>query len=313
MNTSKTLSRRTLAKGTAWAAPVVLASSAIPAYASSVPDCSWLATQNVVETSVSNEFSDNGNPNITVADWGNQGGAGVSYKFADTYDNGRNPYAVNTPIERNPYHDFTFTYRITEDLRSFKATPWVNQATPVGEQNAKNNAVLDTQFNGVGYKVTGAQPIKQATFGWGSFNHKNIDGMPSKTTGSYGCYEDRKFYPFSRSQARSVVEGSRWRGQLYLDFGPVSAGTIIKVTIRVYSLQEMSASYINQRYYNNNCNPTYNGGPKRWAGDNDQVGVVGEYSYALKDPRVAECSSSANKHAVPISGYWAFGGNWTRE
>ena len=58
MNTSKTLSRRTLAKGTAWAAPVVLASSAIPAYASSVPDCSWLATQNVVETSVSNEFSD---------------------------------------------------------------------------------------------------------------------------------------------------------------------------------------------------------------------------------------------------------------
>ena len=159
MNTSKTLSRRTLAKGTAWAAPVVLASSAIPAYASSVPDCSWLATQNIVETSVSNEFSDNGNPNITVADWGNQGGAGVSYKFADTYDNGRNPYAVNTPIERNPYHDFTFTYRITEDLRSFKATPWVNQATPVGEQNAKNNAVLDTQFNGVGYKVTGAQPI----------------------------------------------------------------------------------------------------------------------------------------------------------
>ena len=113
MNTSKTLSRRTLAKGTAWAAPVVIASSAVPAYASSVPDCSWLATQNVVETSVSNEFSDNGNPNITVADWGNQGGAGVSYKFADTYDNGRNPYAVNTPVERNPYHDFTFTYRIT--------------------------------------------------------------------------------------------------------------------------------------------------------------------------------------------------------
>ncbi|MFC2744201.1 MAG: hypothetical protein ACFN28_01210, partial [Rothia dentocariosa] len=62
MNTSKTLSRRTLAKGTAWAAPVVIASSAVPAYASSVPDCSWLATQNVVETSVSNEFSDNGNP-----------------------------------------------------------------------------------------------------------------------------------------------------------------------------------------------------------------------------------------------------------
>jgi len=81
VNTSKTLSRRPLAKGAAWAAPVVLASSAIPAYASSVPDCSWLATQNVVETSVSNEFSDNGNPNITVADWGNQGGAGVSYKF----------------------------------------------------------------------------------------------------------------------------------------------------------------------------------------------------------------------------------------
>lgn len=136
---------------------------------------------------------------------------------------------------------------------------------------------------------------------------------PQKNTGSYGCYEDRKFYPFSRSQARSVVEGSRWRGQVYLDFGPVSAGTVITVTIRVYSLQEMSASYINQRYYNNNCNSTYNGGPKRWAGDNDQVGVVGAYSYALKDPRVAECSSSANKHAVPISGYWAFGGNWTRE
>ncbi|MFC2486821.1 MAG: hypothetical protein ACFNUQ_10270, partial [Rothia dentocariosa] len=38
------------------------------------------------------------------------------------------------------------------------------------------------------------------------------------------------------------------------------------------------------RYYNNNCNSTYNGGPKRWAGDNDQVGVVGAYSYALKVP-----------------------------
>lgn len=66
---------------------------------------------------------------------------------------------------------------------ALKATPWVNQATPVGEQNAKNNAVLDTQFNGVGYKVTGAQPIKQGTFGWGSFNYRNIDGMPSKIRG----------------------------------------------------------------------------------------------------------------------------------
>ena len=313
MNTSKTLSRRTLAKGTAWAAPVVLASAAVPAYASSVPNCSWLSTQNVVEVTMTNTFSTNNNPNITVDNRGNGKNLGASYKFIDTYNGGVDSYDTNTRVEYNPYHDYTITYRINKDLRSFKATPWVNQASPVGENKAKNNAVLDTQFNGIGYKVTGATPLQRGTFGWGSFNHTNIDAMPVKTTGTYGCDENRTFYPFSRSQARSVVASSRWRGQVYLDFGPVSAGTVINVTIRVYSLQEMSASYINNRYYNNNCDPTYSGGPKRWAGDNNQVGIVCAYSYALKDRRVAECTSSTQGHKAPVGAYWAFGGNWTNE
>lgn len=114
---------------------------------------------------------------------GTKGGAGVSYKFADTYDNGRNPYAVNTPIERNPYHDFTFTYRITEDLRSFKATPWVNQATPVGDKMQRIMLYSIPNLTVLGIKLLVPNLSSREPLGGGASTTKILMVCPQKLRG----------------------------------------------------------------------------------------------------------------------------------
>lgn len=214
----KTVSRRSLAKGAAWAAPAIIATSQVPTYAASA-----LCQNDAVAVS------------------------GVTYTLIGAESNKVEPYHNGVTVylngdgkstwSENPGYEVTFTYTAVRDIESVLFRVYISGTfyTTEGSVEGRVANVIDRSFaNGQGYEYTvnGDATFTNATWHAGQIGQIRDAATSQSAILPSGAYSGYAINHKENEKIFAAYDSNQVGAELRVNFSSIKAGT--SVSLKTY-------------------------------------------------------------------------------